>query len=58
MLFISQIESFFLSFQGFLASHPFAELGVILLLVLVLSYVMKLLKQPLMIGYILAGLLV
>lgn len=44
--------------QSFLISHPFAELGVILLLVMVMSYVMKVLKQPLMIGYIITGLLV
>ncbi len=44
--------------QLFLQSHPFAELGVILLLVMVMSYVMKVLKQPLMIGYIISGLLV
>jgi len=44
--------------QLFLQSHPFAELGVILLLVMVMSYVMKVLKQPLMIGYIITGLIV
>lgn len=44
--------------QTFLVAHPFAELGAILVLVMMMSYVMKVLKQPLMIGYILTGLLV
>lgn len=44
--------------QQFLQWHPFAELGAILLLVIGLSYLMKIAKQPLMIGYIIAGFLV
>lgn len=40
-------------FHQFLQSHPFAELGMVLVLVIALSYVMKVLRQPLMIGYIL-----
>lgn len=40
--------------EQFLQSHPFAELAVLLTLVMAMSYLMKLFKQPLIIGYILA----
>ncbi len=37
---------------------PFIQFGILILIVLVVSIVMRLLKQPLIIGYILAGILV
>lgn len=38
--------------------NPFIQFGLILLVVLVISFIMRILKQPLIIGYILSGILV
>lgn len=38
--------------------NPFIQFGLILLVVLIVSFIMRLLKQPLIIGYIISGILV
>lgn len=43
--------------QVFFAWHPFAELAAIVVVVVAITALMRILKQPLIIGYILAGLL-
>ena len=45
-------------FNSFIIHNPFIQFGFIILVVLVASIIMRLLKQPLIIGYILAGILV
>jgi len=43
--------------QGFFATHPFAELAAVVVVVVVVTAFMRYIKQPLIIWYILAGLL-
>lgn len=43
--------------QGFFMAHPFAELAAVVVVVVAITALMRYLKQPLIIGYILAGLL-
>lgn len=43
--------------QGFFVWHPFAELAAVLTVVVAITALMRVLKQPLIIGYIIAGIL-
>lgn len=43
------------SLQSFIASHPFAELAILVMIVVIVTALMRLLRQPLIIGYIIAG---
>lgn len=44
--------------QSFLSTHHFAQLAMVLWVVAIISYLMKWLKQPLIIWYIIAGIVV
>lgn len=46
------------SIQAFLEAHVFAEVAVIFVIIAFVSYVMKLLRQPMIIGYIIVGVIV
>ncbi|USN57532.1 MAG: cation:proton antiporter [Candidatus Peribacteria bacterium] len=41
----------------YLTTHPLAEFALILLVMLIVGYIMKLLRQPSIVGYIVAGIL-
>jgi Kef-type K+ transport system membrane component KefB len=43
--------------QGFFMGHPFAELAAVVVVVVAITALMRYLKQPLIIGYIVAGIL-
>lgn len=43
--------------QDFLSTHHFAQLAMILWIVAIISYLMKLLKQPMIIWYIISGII-
>lgn len=46
------------SLQLFLSGHPFAEFAGIVIVVVLITIIMRLLRQPLIIGYIIAGILI
>jgi len=43
--------------QAFFATHAFAELAAVVTVVVAVTALMRVLKQPLIIGYIIAGIL-
>ncbi len=49
--------NFLASLQSFIAHHPFAELAVLVGVVVIVTACMRLIKQPLIVGYIIAGIL-
>lgn len=51
------MTSFLTQIELFLADHPFAELAMVVVVVAFMSYAIKALKQPLIIGYILSGII-
>lgn len=44
--------------SALLSQHPFAELAWVLTIVVLISFIMQWLKQPLLIGYIIAGIII
>lgn len=51
------MTTFLTQIELFLADHPFAELAMVVVVVAFMSYAIKALKQPLIIGYILSGII-
>lgn len=51
------MTNFLTQIELFLADHPFAELAMVVVVVAFMSYAIKALKQPLIIGYILSGII-
>ena len=45
------------SFATYLAIHPIAELAFVMVILLIIGYIMQLLRQPSIVGYILGGII-